>query len=114
MVGGTASIRDESSIGVASIPRQALITMQNLALVVKTACRSADRSPITVNGDLRHWLGRYRQLRVYHPRPQDQSTLTRLIAPCFPQVREIEWIHAPLCRPELLVEIEGVAALEDQ
>ena len=113
LVGGTASIRDEGSVGIGSLHRQTAVTLQNLALVVKAACAPADHPPVGVNGDVREWLARYRHLRVYHARPDDVADLQRLVAPRFPKVAEIEWVHAPLCRPELLVEIEGVAALEE-
>jgi len=112
LVGGTASIRGEDTISPDSLPRQTLITLQNLAMVVKSASLNDRSASVTVNGDLHRWLACFRHLRVYHPRPQDQPTLARLIEPRVCQVDGIEWIRAPLCRPELLVEIEGVALFE--
>jgi chorismate lyase / 3-hydroxybenzoate synthase len=113
LVGGTASIRGEESTGIGQLPRQTLIALQNLAIVAKAACVTTDRGPLTVNGDSCTWLARYRHLRVYHARREDRAALQRLITPRFPNVSDVEWLHAPLCRPELLVEIEGVAAMEE-
>jgi chorismate lyase / 3-hydroxybenzoate synthase len=113
LVGGTASIRGESSLGAGHVHRQAAVTLQNLALVVKTASAAADQPVAGVNGDAREWLARYRHLRVYYARSGDGLSLRRLITPRFPNVADIEWTRAPLCRSELLVEIEGVAALEE-
>jgi len=114
LVGGTASIRGENTVGPASLRRQTLITLQNLGLVVKAASLDSRTGDVMVNGDLRRWLACYRHLRVYFSRTQDQPTLAKLIESRLSPVQEIEWIHAPLCRPELLVEIEGVAILEEQ
>ncbi len=112
LVGGTASIRGEGTVGTGSLGRQTLVTLQNLALVVKTAFLGNESKDLSVNGDLRRWLACFRHIRVYYARRQDQPALSRLIGSRMGQVEPIEWTHAPLCRPELLVEIEGVALLE--
>ena len=56
-------------------------------------------------------LSRFRELRVYYPRPTDLSVIRAELVDAFPHVSRIEYVRADLCRPELLVEIEGVAAV---
>ena len=58
-------------------------------------------------------LRRYRELRVYVPDANRSRAVTEMVADLFPAVRHIEMLHADLCRPELLVEIEGVAELPE-
>lgn len=99
LVGGTASVRGEDSVHLDDLPSQIDETVQNLAALV-CAGWPADEPRA---------LDYYRELRVYHPRAQDQATLQSVLPGRFPQVRAIEFVLADLCRPELLVEIEGLA-----
>ena len=55
-------------------------------------------------------LDRYRDVRVYYPDPARLDELRGLLRDAFPGARGIEWVRADLCRAELLVEIEGIAA----
>ena len=84
--------------------------MENLALVVMVAEGCGRRA---LSSDLTAWLSRYRHLRIYHPHLADRDAIESSIAGQFPCIESLEWVHAHLCRPELRVEIEGVAQLGD-
>jgi enamine deaminase RidA (YjgF/YER057c/UK114 family) len=107
LVGGTASIRGEDSLHVLDFAGQMGETLANLAAMVHAA---TGRAGSFRAGDLAP-LRRYRELRVYLPDANRARAVTDMIANLFPSVRHIEMLHADLCRPELLVEIEGIAEL---
>jgi chorismate lyase / 3-hydroxybenzoate synthase len=112
LVGGTASVIGEDSRHEDDLIAQARETFENLGHLTRAAgfqashpsggrCVGGDPS-----GQAAHHA--FTALRVYYVRPEDLPTLRGLVAGCFPQAK-IEWLRADLCRPELLVEIEGVA-----
>lgn len=92
LIGGTASIRGESSRHAGDLARQLVETLANLDAVLAAAGGSV--------ADLT-------DLRVYHPRAADASAIRRALPPA----RRVEFVVADLCRPELLVEVEAVADL---
>lgn len=95
LVGGTASIRGEESMFPGDVDAQARETFENL----RTLARAADPA---------HDLSSFTELRVYHPRDADRPAVAGLVAAEFPNARRVEYVRADLCRPELLVEIEGL------
>jgi chorismate lyase/3-hydroxybenzoate synthase len=101
MVGGTASIRGEESMHVGDLGAQIDETLANLASVVSAA--SGGRA------DGRSALARYRHLRAYHPRENDRREVETRLRAAFPEIDRLELLSAELCRPELLVEVEGLA-----
>jgi chorismate lyase/3-hydroxybenzoate synthase len=108
LVGGTASITGEESCHVGDLEAQAHETFRNLAGVVASAARRTvldDMSPAGITA----LLGSFRELRVYYTNPAHQPALSRLVQATFASGCRVEWLQAALCRPELLVEIEGVA-----
>jgi chorismate lyase/3-hydroxybenzoate synthase len=107
LVGGTASIRGEDSLHVLDFAGQMGETLSNLAAMVHAA--SGRTGPFRA-GDLTP-LRRYRDLRVYLPDANRARVVTDMVASLFPSLRHLEMLHADLCRPELLVEIEGIAEL---
>jgi hypothetical protein len=102
LVGGTASIRGEESVHVGDLRAQTLETFENLASLVRSA--SADDARET-------GLAAFREVRVYHFGQQDRDVIAPLVEAAFPSSTRIEYRRAALCRPELGVEIEGVAEL---
>ena len=110
LIGGTASIRGEHSLHHRDLNRQAIETLENLAAVVKAGSMAVDDGLAGAAG-LDSWLRSLQYMRVYYPRTEDRAALHRIVAGCCPEMHEIEWVQADLCRPELLVEIEGVALL---
>jgi hypothetical protein len=61
--------------------------------------------------DLGPLLSKFRELRIYHPRANDAPAIAALVQTYFPSSCRIELAQASLCRPELLIEIEGLATL---
>jgi chorismate lyase/3-hydroxybenzoate synthase len=110
IVGGTASITGEESRHLGDVQEQARETLRNLACLVASAldvtlAESAGAS------ELEPLLAAFRELRIYHPRAEDGPALAKLVRPSFPAFCRVELLHASLCRPELLIEIEGLAVL---
>ena len=103
LVGGTASIRGEETMHPGDVRAQMLETFENLSVIVRTA--SGQSEPDRLFGSLRA----LRDLRVYYVRPADLSVIRRMVSAAMPQVEHVEYVRADLCRPELLVEIEGTA-----
>lgn len=112
LVGGTASVRGEDSFHRDDLQGQLDETLRNLAALVAAAEAPSGAPDAPPPDEERALLGRYRELRVYHTRrdqgPQLEAELRRRLGP---GVR-LEMFPAELCRPELLVEIEGLAELE--
>jgi chorismate lyase/3-hydroxybenzoate synthase len=110
LVGGTASIRGEDSLHVGNLVEQTRETLRNLASLVRYASNPAEPAQME-EADLADWLGCFREVRVYRPRPDDTAEIMATLIPFLAGVRRIELLQAELCRPELLVELEGVADL---
>ena len=91
------------------MPLQLRETLTNLASVVETA--EAKVGSAVVLRSQEAWLARYREVRVYYPRPVDAPVLETLLRGAFGNGCRVEMRRADLCRAELLVEIEGVAQL---
>jgi len=104
LVAGTASICGEDSLHESRVKEQTCETFRNLASVARSAF--GPRSSRIANEDV---LEVYRFLRVYYSNPADLETITSLVIGRFRHAEEIEFVQATLCRPELLVEIEGLA-----
>ena len=109
IVGGTASIVGEDSRHVGQLERQAHETFHNLASVVASA--SGGTVGEDAAAELTPLLSTFRELRIYHPRAEDRAAIAALARTSFPSSCRIEVAQASLCRPELLIEIEGLAAL---
>jgi chorismate lyase/3-hydroxybenzoate synthase len=110
LVGGTASIRGEESLHVGDVVLQTRETLANLESLVRSCCEPGSRDETSL--ELARWLSRFRELRVYLPRPQLRDTVLEMVLPHFTGVERIEVLQAELCRTELLVEFEGVADVE--
>lgn len=110
LVGGTASIVGEESLHDRDARQQALETFENLAELVAAA-----RRQVHGTGDVpdapRAAFDAFTELRVYIVRDTDAPLLREMVSARFGRTARIEFAQADLCRRELLVEIEGVAAL---
>lgn len=108
LVGGTASIRGEESRNIDDLTRQLDETLLNLAAVVAAAeGRDVPDSPARV----RRCLSRYDGLRAYYLHEHQHDTIAAAVAAAVRADCVVELVPATMCRPELLVEIEGVATL---
>lgn len=106
LVGGTASIVGEESRHLGDLSKQIQETLLNLASVVRAA--AGNLSP---SDDLAE-LKRFKEVRVYYPRPADARKIGSTLRPYFSRTARLEMGTAELCRKELLVEIEGIAVIE--
>ena len=112
LVGGTASVRGEESCHEQDLRRQLDETLYNLAAVVRAG--HGQTCPSLSPEDVRNALARYRELRIYIVEPGMEAAIGERLRYLLPAETELEFVHADLCRPELLVEIEGIAALDSQ
>ena len=101
LIGGTASIVGEDTMHVGSIAGQLDETLNNLAALIATA-RSERPSQA---------LSHLRDVRVYMTRPADAGFVRHTLESRCPRLDRVELAVTRLCRPELLIEIEGVADL---
>ncbi|MFN7979027.1 MAG: hypothetical protein U0P30_12885 [Vicinamibacterales bacterium] len=108
LVGGTASIRGEDSRNIDDLDRQLDETLLNLAAVVAAAEGAAIP---TSDADVRRCLSRYAGLRAYYLHEAQHDAIAARVAASVDAACEVELLPATMCRPELLVEIEGVATL---
>jgi len=106
LVGGTAAVRGEDSVYREDLVRQVRETFTNLAAVVSSA-----RGLKFFSRAAASHRACYRELRAYLPNIEHQPRVGRMIQENFPNLRRVEFLAADLCRPELLVEIEGIAEL---
>jgi chorismate lyase/3-hydroxybenzoate synthase len=106
LVGGTASVVGEETAHAGNPGAQIDETLSNLSALLRDGLpgvgeSSAPRAP----------LGFFRFLRIYYLGEDIRPVAERTVAARFGGVHEVEYIPATLCRPDLLVEIEGVACL---
>ena len=114
LVGGTASIRGEQSWHLSNLQRQTDETLANLAAVIKTASTRSDAPTIKAlddRNDVGQWLSLLHSVRVYYVHDEHKRHLRQALAEHFNDGQDVEWVRADLCRPELLVEMEGMADL---
>lgn len=111
LVGGTASVVGEDSVHDRCLDRQLRETLLNLAAVVHAGGAPAGEPDLSGDDLVAGLMHRYRHLRVYYVRDEDRSVLGEKLGRRLNGNTELEWVRADLCRPELLVEIEGVADL---
>jgi chorismate lyase/3-hydroxybenzoate synthase len=110
LVGGTASIVGEDSLHDRDARQQALETFENLAELVAAARRQVRGTGDRLDAP-RAAFDAFTELRVYIVRDADAPLLREMVSERFGRTARIEFAQADLCRRELLVEIEGVAAL---
>jgi chorismate lyase/3-hydroxybenzoate synthase len=109
IVGGTASIKGEQSQHPGQLELQADETFRNLAAVL-AAAGGAALAGDAGEADVNEQLSKFGDVRVYYRRPGDRSVIAALMRDRFHPSCRVEFVEAPLCRRELLVEIEGLAA----
>lgn len=99
LVGGTSSILGEDSVHVGNLPEQTRETLDNIDALLREA--GADG------------LEALHDVRVYHVQEHQGPAILEHVQQRLPHlVGRIEMVHAPLCRPDLGVEIEGMADAE--
>ena len=103
LIGGTASIVGEDSVHRRDASAQMSETLTNLATLISTAGNHAESPSAS--------LSRIRDMRVYVTRSQDAAAIGTALAARCSGVAHTEMALSRLCRPELLVEIEGIAEI---
>jgi enamine deaminase RidA (YjgF/YER057c/UK114 family) len=107
VIGGTASVRGEDSVHPGDLSRQLGETLLNLSTLVGEGCAAAG---LHLDGDA---LGAFVSLRAYVVDAASLSGVRDALAhACGLPAHEVDVRVAHLCRPDLLVEVEGVAALD--
>ncbi len=92
-VSGTASIKGEKTVYNGDVVKQTETTLENIGLVLSTAGVG---------------LNDLQQLRVYVKDANDHKAVRGVVERLFPQVPSL-YVHARVCRDDLMVEIEAVA-----
>jgi chorismate lyase/3-hydroxybenzoate synthase len=106
VIGGTASVRGEESVRVGDLPGQIDETLLNVRALIRAGCRATGRSL------QREPLGALTGVRAYVVDETAAAGVRDVLAQgCGLPASAIELRVADLCRPDLLVEVEGVAAL---
>jgi len=101
-ISGTAAIFGHASVAAGDLDRQLTCTLENLTLVTRIA--GAARSAAASSG----WTRRF---KAYLRRPDDLGRVAaRLETDLLREGDHVQYLHAELCRAELLVEIEAVLA----
>ena len=99
LVSGTASIVGSESLHVGDLDGQLVETVSNLEAVLRAAGIERASRPLEALD----------VLRVYVKDPSHLHALRRGLLPLVRSDAVVHWQQAAICRPELLVEIEGVA-----
>ena len=114
LVGGTASVCGEASTHRGDVGAQTRETLVNLAhLVAEGERRRRNLSGLAIPVDVATQLRRFDSLRVFHLRSQDVEIILDNLEPYVSHLDppQIELVRADICRPELVVEIEGTVTL---
>lgn len=110
LLGGTSSVRGEQSVHPHNLARQVDETLRNLCNLLQTADRFGGRR-VGMESETSIRLDRFREMRVYYARSDDETEVRRLIKQRLPHLDDIDYLRADICRRDLLVEIEGLADL---
>ena len=102
----TASVRGEDSRYRKDISRQLDETLDNMTSILAASCVSdSDHAPASLHA--------YSDIRVYYKHSFDRMEIESVVSRNFRSDVAVEWVHAPICRDELLVEIEGLAVVPE-
>ncbi|QIZ36578.1 FkbO/Hyg5 family chorismatase [Saccharopolyspora sp. ASAGF58] len=102
-VSGTASILGEDTAHVHDIARQTLETLRNIDVLV--GCDNLGRHGVNGYGYAVRDLD---QVKVYVRDPEHVAAVREICAQVLRSDSEIAYFNVDVCRPDLLVEIEGV------
>jgi enamine deaminase RidA (YjgF/YER057c/UK114 family) len=102
-ISGTAAIKGQDSDRL-SAAHQTQMTIENILQLISPA--NLSRNGVTSLAE-----PRIRQLRIYVKYRDDLAQVKEVCTRFFPDVPSV-YVQADVCRPELLVEIEGVATQE--
>lgn len=98
-ISGTAAIRGELSLNEDDVLEQTKITMENIDYLISTKNYHSESTSRT-----------YKMLRIYIKTPSMMNLVHEYMKEHYPGTTQI-FVCADVCREELLIEIEGIAAL---
>lgn len=111
-IGGTASVCGEKTMHVGDVEAQCEETLLNLAHLIAEGARVRGitrelPTPVNIETELR----RFDSMRIYYVKPEHADAILDLVWPYVDHLdaSHLELIRTDICRPELLVEIEGTA-----
>lgn len=102
-ISGTAAIRGEQSLAEMGIEEQTRATLMNIiALIGRENLRASgvEVPPDAISLQL---------LRVYLKREEDEACVRNILERAYPGL-PVAYMVADICRPELLIEMEGIAS----
>ena len=114
IVSGTSSIIGETSHHLDDVEAQTSETLANLAALASRLAgggASVERRDASQLAEARG-LDLYRHVRAYVVHPEDAQDVLERLSDALPGVQSMDVVRADLCRPELLVEVEGLLALD--
>jgi len=103
MVSGTASIVDQRTVHIGDVARQTEQTIDNIRRLIAEENLARHHLP-----GVGATLSDIAKLRVYVKHPEDYARCREIVEQRLPGIPAI-YLHADVCRPDLLVEIEAVA-----
>ena len=120
LLGGTSSVCGENSIHDGDVAAQTQETLINMAHLIaagrhyrRNGSSERNSTPDPHECDISEELARFESLRIFHAKTEDATTILGIVCPYMTHLdpHHIELVQAEICRPELLVEIEGTATL---
>jgi chorismate lyase/3-hydroxybenzoate synthase len=107
LVAGTASVRGEDSVHDNSLSAQIRETLENLCAISHEGRRAAGLTPgrTSIEGVIAS--------RIYYKNAHDLPAIKKLLPPTILAAPDVEFLHADICREELLVEVELVLDLSN-
>jgi chorismate lyase/3-hydroxybenzoate synthase len=113
LIGGTASVVGEESRHERDIEGQIAETFDNLTALIDAACRVLGLGSDPRDAENDDYLEQIVDARVYVAQREDANVVAAAVPARLPNA-DVELAFATVCRPELLVEIEGRACLRPQ
>ena len=113
LVAGTASVVGEDSKHAGDLAMQIHETYRNLAAVLYAVDGDMADQGTKTSVQIKSALSQYRSARVYVRAGEDMDAVADSIRQMMVGLESLELVEADICRPELLVEIEGVAMMPD-
>jgi chorismate lyase/3-hydroxybenzoate synthase len=106
IIGGTSSVRGEESVHVGNVLAQTGETLRNIGALLVAALARQGRRPLSEESVLKC----IDTLRVYLVKEQDADLVLPMVTSLLRGLdAPAEIVRADICRPDLLVEIEGTA-----
>ena len=108
LIGGTASIRGEQTMFEEDLATQTSETLKNLDALVAAGCSRPYDPTLVKHGSFEN-LHRFRHLRIYFRDVPPPKNAVEDLLENFPGLESLEVAQADVCRPGLVIEIEGAA-----